>query len=230
MLVVLYCKCVVSLTPVSITPVYWRPFGLFVNMKSIQLPGFELRHVLNLIRLKKLLSVTSNSLAKRSSFRESSFVLAQANYRKLQRIVKRKWNKRIFLFSNLQFLIHFFRHMKMKCWYLDSQLTTQDLNRNYRSSRSHMLFLIGVLKNFVRACNFIQKKLQHRCFPAKLEKLRALFLHNSFGGCFWNYRSYFTLKYTCVSKRRDVKNWLIRLLINPALFSFKMKNMAVLLK
>ena len=28
--------------------------------------------------------VTSNSLVKRSSFRESSFVLTQANYRKLQ--------------------------------------------------------------------------------------------------------------------------------------------------
>ena len=52
-------------------------------------------------------AVTSNSLAKQSSFRESSFVLTQAEYRKLQRIVERKWSKRIFLIWNLQFLIHF---------------------------------------------------------------------------------------------------------------------------
>ena len=68
-------------------------------------------------------------------------------------------------------------------------------------------------------------KLQHRCFPVKLEKfLRALFLQNTSGGCFWNYCSFFTLKYTYVSKKRDVKNWLIRLLINQVLFSFKMKK------
>ena len=76
----------------------------------------------------------------------------------------------------------------------------------------------------MRACNFIKKKLQNRCFPGKLEKLRALFLQNTSGGCFWNYCSFFTLKYTCVSKRRDVKNWLITLLINQVLFSFKMKK------
>ena len=45
-------------------------------------------------------AVTSNSLAKQSSFRGSSFVLTQAEYRKLQRIVERKWNKRIFLLSH----------------------------------------------------------------------------------------------------------------------------------
>ena len=54
--------------------------------------------------------------------------------------------------------------------------------------------------------------------------MRALFLQNTSDGCFWNYYSFFTLKYTCVSKRRDVKNWLIRLLINQVLFSFKMKK------
>ena len=50
---------------------------------------------------------TCNSLTKRSSFRESYFVITQANYQKLQRTVKRKWNKRIFLISNLQIPIHF---------------------------------------------------------------------------------------------------------------------------
>ena len=35
-------------------------------------------------------AVTSNSLAKRSSFRESSFVLTQVNYLKLQKTVKQK--------------------------------------------------------------------------------------------------------------------------------------------
>ena len=54
-----------------------------------------------------LVAVTSNSLTQRSSFGESIFVLTQANYRKLQRTVKRKWNNRIFLISKLQILIHF---------------------------------------------------------------------------------------------------------------------------
>ena len=40
--------------------------------------------------LQTKVAVTSNSLAKRSSFRESSFVLTQANYQKLQRTGKRK--------------------------------------------------------------------------------------------------------------------------------------------
>ena len=47
-------------------------------------------------------AITSNSLAKLSSFRESSFALTQVNYRKLRRTVKQKWNKIIFLISNLQ--------------------------------------------------------------------------------------------------------------------------------
>ena len=51
--------------------------------------------------------VTFNSLAKRSSSRKSSFVLTQANYRKLQTTGKRKLNKRVFLISNLPILIHF---------------------------------------------------------------------------------------------------------------------------
>ena len=52
-------------------------------------------------------AVTYYTLAKRSSVSESSFVLTQANYRKLQRTVKRNWNKRKFLISKLQILIHF---------------------------------------------------------------------------------------------------------------------------
>ena len=54
-----------------------------------------------------LVAVTSNSLTQRSSFEESTFALTQANYQKLQRTVKRKWNNRIFLISKLQILIHF---------------------------------------------------------------------------------------------------------------------------
>ena len=48
------------------------------------------------MRKSDVITVSYNYLAKRSSFRESSFVLTQANYRRLQRKVKRKWNKRIF--------------------------------------------------------------------------------------------------------------------------------------
>ena len=51
-----------------------------------------------------------------------------------------------------------------------------------RSSRSQMFFKIGVLKNFaiftgkhlcwslLQACNFIKKRLQHRCFPVHIAK------------------------------------------------------------
>ena len=81
--------------------------------------------------------VTSNSLAKRSSFRESSFSLTPTNYQKLQRTVKRKWNKSIFSFqfykSPFLFYFHFLCHMKMKCWYFDSQFATRGLNRSYCS-------------------------------------------------------------------------------------------------
>ena len=151
----------------------------------------SLRNLTRYILIKIKVAVTSNFLAKRSSIRESSFVLTQANYRKFQRIIKRKWNKRIFLISNLQFLIHFLlsllsshKNEMLVLWLAFNYITLQ---RNHRSGRSQMLFWIGVLKNFVRACNFIKKKLQRKCFPVKLEKLRALFLQNTSGGRFRNY-------------------------------------------
>ena len=44
-----------------------------------------------------------------------------------------------------------------------------------RSRRSQMFFKINVFKNFVNftgkhICNFIKKRLQHRCFPVKFGK------------------------------------------------------------
>ena len=57
-----------------------------------------------------------------------------------------------------------------------------------------MFFKIDVLKNFanftekhLKACNFIKKRLQHRCFPVKFAKfLKAPFFTavqlNAFGG------------------------------------------------
>ena len=70
----------------------------------------------------------------------------------------------------------------------------------YRSSRSQLFFGKGALKNFemleflvnkvagFQACNFIKKRLKHRCFSAKFGKsLRASILHNTSGGCFWKY-------------------------------------------
>ena len=66
-------------------------------------------------------------------------------------------------------------------------------NHMYRSSRSQMFFKIGVLKNFavirrktpvfeslfnkiagLKSCNFIKKRLQHRCFPFFIEHLWLL--------------------------------------------------------
>ena len=70
----------------------------------------------------------------------------------------------------------------------------------YRSSRSQMFLGTGALKNFamleflfnkvagLQACNFIKKTLQHWCFSVKFAKsLRASFLQNTSGGCFWKY-------------------------------------------
>ena len=35
-------------------------------------------------------------------------------------------------------------------------------------------------------CKLIKKRLQHRCFPANIAKfLKAAFLQDTFGGCFW---------------------------------------------
>ena len=70
----------------------------------------------------------------------------------------------------------------------------------YRSSRSQRFFGTGGLKNYamlefpsknvagLQACNFIKKRLQHRCFSVKFAKFSsASFLQNTSGGCFWNY-------------------------------------------
>ena len=70
----------------------------------------------------------------------------------------------------------------------------------YRSSRSQMFFGTGAPKNFamleflynevagLQVCNFIKKRLQHRCFSVKFAKsLRPSFLQYTSGGCFWKY-------------------------------------------
>ena len=71
-----------------------------------------------------------------------------------------------------------------------------------QSSRSQMFFKTDVLKNFanftekktvlesllnkfpvLKGCNFIKKRLQHRCFPVKFHKfLRGPFLQNASSG------------------------------------------------
>ena len=76
-----------------------------------------------------------------------------------------------------------------------------------RSSRLQIFFRTGALKNFpmftvkylcwmflfnkvagLKACNFIKKRLQHKCFSVKFAKsLRASFLQNTSGDCFWKY-------------------------------------------
>ena len=70
----------------------------------------------------------------------------------------------------------------------------------YRSSHSRNFFGTSALKNIAmlefifnkvagfQARNFIKKRLQHRCFSVKFAKsLRASFLQNIYGGCFWKY-------------------------------------------
>ena len=50
-----------------------------------------------------------------------------------------------------------------------------------KSRRSQMFFITGV-----KACNFIKKRPQHRCFPVNIDKsLKAPFFKKHYGGCFW---------------------------------------------
>ena len=47
-----------------------------------------------------------------------------------------------------------------------------------------LFYKVGALK----ACNFIKKKLQHRCFSVKFSKFsKTFFLQNTPGGYFWKY-------------------------------------------
>ena len=86
----------------------------------------------------------------------------------------------------------------------------------FRSSRSHVFFKMGFLKNFanftretpvlesllnkvarLKPCKFIKKRLQYMCFPVKNANfLKTPFLQNIFGGCF-----YFWAAFTEVWKR-----------------------------
>ena len=79
-------------------------FPIFIKLWNFY---SKMLHQSSINFFKIIVAVTSNSLAKQSSFRESFFVISQANYRKIHRTNKRKWNKRIFLISNLQIPIHF---------------------------------------------------------------------------------------------------------------------------
>ena len=67
-------------------------------------------------------AVTCNYLTRKSSIRESLFVLNQENYRKFQKTFKRKQNKIIFLFSNLQITIHFL--LSLLKWYVNEMLVS----------------------------------------------------------------------------------------------------------
>ena len=90
-------------TPFFIEHLWWLLLGLVFKYCFL----FKQIFTFNFWKTQNIVAVTSNSLNKRSSFKESSFVLTQANYSKLQRTVKQKWNKRIFLISNLKVSIHF---------------------------------------------------------------------------------------------------------------------------
>ena len=49
----------------------------------------------------------------------------------------------------------------------------------------------------LKACNFIKKRVQHRCFPFKFEKfLRTPFSQNTHGGCFWRFSLHFGIRVT----------------------------------
>ena len=77
-----------------------------------------------------------NSLAKRSSFRESSFVLKRTirNFKEQfnENETKGNFEFQIYKFRFI-FYFYFLCHIKMNFWYFDQQLKTWDLNRNYCS-------------------------------------------------------------------------------------------------
>ena len=97
-----------------------------------------------------------------------------------------------------------FKRNKRPIWFLNNFIRfSMQYITTIRSSRSLMFFEIGVLKacNIHRktpvlesifskaatlvACNFIKKRLQHRCFPVNIAKfLRKFYLKNTTGGCF----------------------------------------------
>ena len=78
-----------------------------------------------------------------------------------------------------------------------------EFNNSNKSSCWQMFFEIGVIKNFaiftgkhleslcnevaeLKACNFIKKRLQHKCFLVNIAKfLITAFLNNTSGGCFY---------------------------------------------
>ena len=88
------------------------------------------------------------------------------------------------------------------------------------SSRPQMFFKIGVRKILLiwqenicvwvffaglRDCNFIKKRLQHRCFPVKLAKfLRTPFFKNTSGGCFCTYCTHMTSHAIWVDEITDI--------------------------
>ena len=61
---------------------------------------------------------------------------------------------------------------------------------------SKEIFLKTPVFESVKACNFIKKRLQRKCFPVNIAKfLRTAFLQNTFGDCFFMPRT--TLRHPC---------------------------------
>ena len=97
-----------------------------------------------------------------------------------------------------------FKRNKRPIWFLNNFIQfSMQYTTTIRSSRSQVFFEISVLNvcNIHRkmpvseslfskvasleACNFIKKRLQHRCFPVNIAKfLRKFYLKNTTGGCF----------------------------------------------
>ena len=65
----------------------------------------------------------------------------------------------------------------------------QLLRMAYYNQRSRIVLVNNAkYRSSLQVCNFIKKRLQHRCFPVIFVKfLRAPFSQNTSGGCFWKY-------------------------------------------
>ena len=74
-------------------------------------------------------------------------MLTKANYRKLQRTVKRKWNKKIFSTSNLQISIHFLLPLLMSHGH---EMLALWLTVKYMRPPQILLFLFMFQKNRIK--------------------------------------------------------------------------------
>ena len=92
-------------------------------------------------------------------------------------LLKRYSNTGIYLWNFRNFLEHLFRRISANdyfCSFIFMAPVLESLHNKFAS---------------LQICNFIKKRLQHRCFLVKFAKfLRTPFVKSTSGGCFWIFK------------------------------------------